>query len=74
MDGAKAGGIEPAPENSGETTGVAREWSVGAEVAAEPDPLLRSLQFLTEYYQMPTSSEVLRAGLALSGEPLDPEL
>ena len=74
MDGAKAGEIEPAPEDSGETTGAAREWSVGAEAADEPDPLLRCLQFLTEYYQMPVSAEVLRAGLALSGEQLTPEL
>ena len=44
MDGAKAGEIEPAPEDSGETTGAAREWSVGAEAADEPDPLLRCLQ------------------------------
>ncbi len=74
MDGAKAEETGATGQDSGGAPGAAREWSLHPGSAEEPDPLLRSLEFLTEYYQNPTSAEALRAGLPLTGEPLTPEL
>jgi ATP-binding cassette subfamily C protein LapB len=72
MDGAKD--IEATPREPAEVTGEPPEWRVPAATVEEPDPLLRCLEFLTEYYQIPTSAEVLRAGLPFTGEALTPEL
>ena len=73
MDGPEASDIEATRQDSVPPTGMAREWNLDREAAEEPDPLLRSLEFLTEYYQIPISAEVLKAGLPLTGEPLTPE-